>query len=204
LILRSTRSCRFSIAEEGKSVRSGLNHSWHLRRLEFTSLSLDTPGLKKFVEDFPAALTGDDRVQCGDPAESAYPTNVGVFLTPSGEGGKCRRKSRTYAISSTRSRDHDWPSPSICSQVKLKCFPNHHTSNAVMIGEAEPSRPVQDPPGQRTAIPRFSWNQFVPETKKGYTCDWTRIVLMPAKVPVCISPGIASMISVEPIGLDQQ
>jgi urea transport system substrate-binding protein len=52
-------------------------------------------------------------------------------------------------------------------------FPNHHTSERVLIGEAQPDGQFKILSDSKTAVPPIPWNQFVPETK-GYTCDWTQ------------------------------
>jgi urea transport system substrate-binding protein len=58
-------------------------------------------------------------------------------------------------------------------QGEIKMFPNHHTSERVMIGEAQADGQFKIISDSKTAIPPIPWNQFVPETK-GYTCDWTQ------------------------------
>ena len=58
-------------------------------------------------------------------------------------------------------------------QGEIKMFPNHHTSERVLIGEAMTDGQFKILSDTKTAVAPIPWNQFVPETK-GYTCDWTQ------------------------------
>ncbi|MFM9111442.1 MAG: urea ABC transporter substrate-binding protein [Prochlorococcaceae cyanobacterium] len=151
----------FSIAEEeirqiGPEYTTGTYAAWNF------FMSLDTPASKKFTEDFQAAY-GKDRVT-GDPAESAY--NM-VYLWKAAV-----EKAGTYEdLDKVRSAmiGIKFAAP----QGEIEMFPNHHTSERVLIGEAEPSGQFKILSDSKKAIPPIPWNQFVPETK-GYTCDWTQ------------------------------
>ena len=125
-------------------------------------MSLDTPASKKFTADFQA-MYGADRVT-GDPAESAY-NMVYLWKNAVEKAGTFEDldKVRTDMIGIT------FAAP----QGEIKMFPNHHTSERVLIGEAENSGQFKILYDSVKAIPPIPWNQFVPETK-GYTCDWTQ------------------------------
>ncbi|MEB3270497.1 MAG: urea ABC transporter substrate-binding protein [Synechococcus sp.] len=150
----------FSIAEEeirqiGPEYTTGTFAAWNF------FMSLDTPASKKFTKDFQAAY-GSDRVT-GDPAESAY--NM-VYLWKAAV-----EKAGTY-------EDLDKVRKAMIGikfaapQGEIEMFPNHHTSERVLIGEAMSDGQFKILSDTKTAIPPIPWNQFVPETK-GYTCDWT-------------------------------
>lgn len=151
----------FSIAEEeirqiGPEYTTGTFAAWNY------FMSLDTPASKKFVADFQAAY-GADRV-VGDPAESAY-NMVYLWKNAVEKAGTFEDldKVRKTMIGIT------FEAP----QGEIKMFPNHHTSERVMIGEALPDGQFKILSDSEKAIPPIPWNQFVPETK-GYTCDWTQ------------------------------
>jgi len=150
----------FSIAEEeirqiGPEYTNGTYAAWNF------FMSLDTPASKKFTADFQA-MYGQDRVT-GDPAESAY-NMVYLWKNAVEKAGTFEdlEKVRKNMIGIT------FAAP----QGEIKMFPNHHTSERVLIGEAEPTGQFKILYDSKTAIPPIPWNQFVPETK-GYTCDWT-------------------------------
>lgn len=151
----------FSIAEEeirqiGPEYTTGTYAAWNF------FMSLDTPASKKFTEDFQA-MYGKDRVT-GDPAESAY--NM-VYLWKAAV-----EKAGTY-------EDLDKVRKAMIGikfaapQGEIEMFPNHHTSERVLIGEAQQDGQFKILSDSKKAIPPIPWNQFVPETK-GYTCDWTQ------------------------------
>jgi len=151
----------FSIAEEeirqiGPEYTTGTYAAWNF------FMSLDTPASKKFTADFQK-LYGADRVT-GDPAESAY-NMVYLWKNAVEKAGTFEdlNKVRTDMIGIT------FAAP----QGEIKMYPNHHTSERVLIGEAEPSGQFKILEDSKTAVPPIPWNQFVPETK-GYTCDWTQ------------------------------
>ena len=151
----------FSIAEEeirqiGPEYTTGTFAAWNF------FMSLDTPASKKFTADFQAAY-GKDRVT-GDPAESAY-NMVYLWKNAVEKAGTFDdlEKVRTAMIGTT------FAAP----QGEIKMFPNHHTSERVMIGEAQADGQFKIISDSKTAVPPIPWNQFVPETK-GYTCDWTQ------------------------------
>jgi urea transport system substrate-binding protein len=151
----------FSIAEEeirqiGPEYTTGTYATWNY------FMSLDTPASKKFTEDFQA-MYGADRV-VGDPAESAY--NM-VYLWKNAV-----EKAGTYEdLDAVRTAmiGIKFAAP----QGEIEMYPNHHTSERVLIGEAEPSGQFKILSDSGKAIPPIPWNQFVPETK-GFTCDWTQ------------------------------
>jgi len=82
-------------------------------------------------------------------------------------------------------------------RVKLRCFPNHHTSERVMIGEAEPSGQFKIPPGQRHGHPRRFPGISLCLKPRATPVIGPRIVLMPASSG-CDKPGSFND-SVEPI-----
>jgi urea transport system substrate-binding protein len=151
----------FSIAEEeirqiGPEYTAGSFAAWNF------FMSLDTPASKKFTSDFQA-MYGKDRVT-GDPAESAY--NM-VYLWKAAV-----EKAGTYQdLDKVRSAmiGIKFAAP----QGEIEMFPNHHTSERVLIGEAKTDGQFKILSDSVKAIPPIPWNQFVPETK-GYTCDWTK------------------------------
>ncbi|MFM7392864.1 MAG: urea ABC transporter substrate-binding protein [Cyanobium sp.] len=151
----------FSIAEEeirqiGPEYTTGTYAAWNF------FMSLDTPASKKFTADFQK-MYGAERVT-GDPAESAY-NMVYLWKNAVEKAGTFEDldKVRKTMIGIT------FAAP----QGEIKMFPNHHTSERVLIGEAEPTGQFKILSDSKTAIPPIPWNQFVPETK-GYTCDWTQ------------------------------
>jgi urea transport system substrate-binding protein len=151
----------FSIAEEeirqiGPEYTTGTYAAWNF------FMSLDTPASKKFTADFQA-MYGKDRVT-GDPAESAY--NM-VYLWKNAV-----EKAGTYE-DLDKVRDAMIGITFAAPQGEIKMFPNHHTSERVLIGEAEQNGQFKILSDSKTAVPPIPWNQFVPETK-GYTCDWTQ------------------------------
>jgi urea transport system substrate-binding protein len=150
----------FSIAEEeirqiGPQYTNGTYAAWNF------FMSLDTPASKKFTADFQA-MYGKDRVT-GDPAESAY-NMVYLWKNAVEKAGTFENldKVRKDMIGIT------FAAP----QGEIKMFPNHHTSERVLIGEAMDNGQFKILSDSKKAIPPIPWNQFVPETK-GYTCDWT-------------------------------
>jgi urea transport system substrate-binding protein len=151
----------FSIAEEeirqiGPEYTNGTFAAWNF------FMSLDTPASKKFTSDFQA-LYGKDRVT-GDPAESAY--NM-VYLWKAAV-----EKAGTFEdLDKVRSAmiGIKFAAP----QGEIEMFPNHHTSERVLIGEAQTDGQFKILSDSVKAIAPIPWNQFVPETK-GYTCDWTK------------------------------
>ncbi len=151
----------FSIAEEeirqiGPEYTNGTYAAWNF------FMSLDTPASKKFTEDFQA-MYGKERVT-GDPAESAY--NM-VYLWKNAV-----EKAGTFEdLEKVRSTmiGIKFAAP----QGDIEMFPNHHTSERVLIGEAMNDGQFKILSDSGKAIPPIPWNQFVPETK-GYTCDWTQ------------------------------
>jgi urea transport system substrate-binding protein len=151
----------FSIAEEeirqiGPEYTNGTYAAWNF------FMSLDTPASKKFTEDFQA-MYGKERVT-GDPAESAY--NM-VYLWKNAV-----EKAGTFEdLEKVRSTmiGIKFAAP----QGEIEMFPNHHTSERVLIGEAMNDGQFKILSDSGKAIPPIPWNQFVPETK-GYTCDWTQ------------------------------
>ena len=151
----------FSIAEEeiaaiGPEYLEGTYAAWNYFQ------SLDTPASKKFTTDFQA-LYGKDRVT-GDPAESAY--NM-VYLWKAAV-----EKAGTFEdLDKVRSAmiGIKFAAP----QGEIEMFPNHHTSERVLIGEAQADGQFKILSDSVKAIAPIPWNQFVPETK-GYTCDWTK------------------------------
>ena len=151
----------FSIAEEeirqiGPEYTAGSFAAWNF------FMSLDTPASKKFTSDFQA-MYGKDRVT-GDPAESAY--NM-VYLWKAAV-----EKAGTYQdLDKVRSAmiGIKFAAP----QGEIEMFPNHHTSERVLIGEAKTDGQFKILSDSVKAIAPIPWNQFVPETK-GYTCDWTK------------------------------
>ena len=151
----------FSIAEEeirqiGPEYTTGTYAAWNF------FMSLDTPASKKFTEDFQA-MYGKERVT-GDPAESAY--NM-VYLWKNAV-----EKAGTFEdLDKVRNSmiGIKFASP----QGEIEMFPNHHTSERVLIGEASADGQFKILEDSGKAIPPIPWNQFVPETK-GYTCDWTQ------------------------------
>jgi len=151
----------FSIAEEeirqiGPEYTTGTYAAWNF------FMSLDTPASKKFTTDFQA-MYGKDRVT-GDPAESAY--NM-VYLWKNAV-----EKAGTYE-DLDKVREAMIGITFAAPQGEIKMFPNHHTSERVLIGEAEQNGQFKILSDSKTAVPPIPWNQFVPETK-GYTCDWTQ------------------------------
>ena len=151
----------FSIAEEeirqiGPEYTTGTYAAWNF------FMSLDTPASKKFTADFQA-MYGKDRVT-GDPAESAY--NM-VYLWKNAV-----EKAGTYE-DLDKVREAMIGTTFAAPQGEIKMFPNHHTSERVLIGEAEQNGQFKILSDSKTAVPPIPWNQFVPETK-GYTCDWTQ------------------------------
>ena len=151
----------FSIAEEeirqiGPEYTTGTYAAWNF------FMSLDTPASKKFTADFQK-MFGADRVT-GDPAESAY-NMVYLWKNAVEKAGTFEDldKVRNTMIGIT------FAAP----QGEIKMFPNHHTSERVLIGEAEANGQFKILEDSKKAIPPLTWNQFVPETK-GYTCDWTQ------------------------------
>ena len=151
----------FSIAEEeirqiGPEYTTGTYAAWNF------FMSLDTPASKKFTADFQA-MYGKDRVT-GDPAESAY--NM-VYLWKNAV-----EKAGTYSdLDKVRSTmiGIKFAAP----QGEIQMYPNHHTSERVLIGEAGADGQFKILEDSKKAIPPIPWNQYVPETK-GYTCDWTQ------------------------------
>jgi urea transport system substrate-binding protein len=151
----------FSIAEEeirqiGPEYTTGTYAAWNF------FMSLDTPASKKFTTDFQA-LYGKDRVT-GDPAESAY--NM-VYLWKAAV-----EKAGTFEdLDKVRSAmiGIKFAAP----QGEIEMLPNHHTSERVLIGEAQADGQFKILSDSVKAIAPIPWNQFVPETK-GYTCDWTK------------------------------
>lgn len=151
----------FSIAEEeirqiGPEYTTGTFAAWNF------FMSLDTPASKKFTEDFQA-MYGKDRVT-GDPAESAY--NM-VYLWKAAV-----EKAGTYE-DLDKVRNAMIGIKFAAPQGEIEMFPNHHTSERVLIGEAGADGQFKILSDTVKAIPPIPWNQFVPETK-GYTCDWTK------------------------------
>ncbi|MFZ9752843.1 MAG: urea ABC transporter substrate-binding protein [Cyanobium sp.] len=151
----------FSIAEEeirqiGPEYTTGTFAAWNF------FMSLDTPASKKFTEDFQA-MYGKDRVT-GDPAESAY--NM-VYLWKAAV-----EKAGTYE-DLDKVRNAMIGIKFAAPQGEIEMFPNHHTSERVLIGEATADGQFKILSDSVKAIPPIPWNQFVPETK-GYTCDWTK------------------------------
>jgi urea transport system substrate-binding protein len=151
----------FSIAEEeirqiGPEYTTGTYAAWNF------FMSLDTPASKKFTADFKAKY-GADRVT-GDPAESAY-NMLYLWKNAVEKAGTFEdlNKVRTDMIGIT------FAAP----QGEIKMFPNHHTSERVLIGEAEATGQFKILQDSVKAIAPIPWNQFVPETK-GFTCDWTQ------------------------------
>ena len=151
----------FSIAEEeirqiGPEYTTGTYAAWNF------FMSLDTPASKKFTSDFQA-MYGKDRVT-GDPAESAY-NMVYLWKAAVEKAGTFEdlEKVRTAMIGTK------FAAP----QGEIEMFPNHHTSERVLIGEAQTDGQFKILSDSVKAIAPIPWNQFVPETK-GYTCDWTK------------------------------
>jgi urea transport system substrate-binding protein len=151
----------FSIAEEeirqiGPEYTTGTFAAWNF------FMSLDTPASKKFTEDFQA-LYGKDRVT-GDPAESAY--NM-VYLWKAAV-----EKAGTYE-DLDKVRNAMIGIKFAAPQGEIEMYPNHHTSERVLIGEAGADGQFKILSDTVKAIAPIPWNQFVPETK-GFTCDWTK------------------------------
>jgi urea transport system substrate-binding protein len=151
----------FSIAEEeirqiGPEYTTGTFAAWNF------FMSLDTPASKKFTKDFQA-MYGADRVT-GDPAESAY--NM-VYLWKNAVEKAGTFEDLDKVRKTMIGIKFDAP------QGEIEMFPNHHTSERVLIGEAEANGQFKILEDSKKAIPPIPWNQFVPETK-GYTCDWTK------------------------------
>ncbi|MEB3266172.1 MAG: urea ABC transporter substrate-binding protein [Cyanobacteriota bacterium] len=151
----------FSIAEEeirqiGPEYTTGTYAAWNF------FMSLDTPASKKFTEDFQA-MYGKDRVT-GDPAESAY-NMVYLWKNAVEKAGTFEDLDKVRATMI----GIKFAAP----QGEIEMFPNHHTSERVLIGEAMNDGQFKILEDSKKAIPPIPWNQFVPETK-GYTCDWTQ------------------------------
>lgn len=151
----------FSIAEEeirqiGPEYTTGTYAAWNF------FMSLDTPASKKFTKDFQD-MYGSDRVT-GDPAESAY--NM-VYLWKAAVEKAGTFEDLDKVRSAMIGIKFDAP------QGEIEMFPNHHTSERVLIGEAQQDGQFKILSDSKTAIAPIPWNQFVPETK-GFTCDWTQ------------------------------